>query len=517
MRNKDYIVAFSAAMALGSIKDPRAVEPLIVSLKHKEDAVQEKAALALGEIKDPRAIEPLISVAYIWEARKALDKIDPNWRESDRARQAIHDFIMRRLSTLYWVSWERLESALESINPNWTNTDAARQTLPNLILALVDKSRDTRRWALNTLNKIDPNRRTSEATKQAMPALVAALKDNECDVRFAAQKALETIDVNWYKNGSAKQAVQDLIRSLPHINYSPMQGIFMALDKIDPNWPNSAEAKSAVPDFIASLKDKDPNVRFGATLALEKIVDPSALEPLIAALNDDHLRDVASHAIEKIDIDWANSETAKRCVPKLLEALISCGKDTAHSGNGKRLANVLGKIKDPRTVEPLIMVWERYRNSNLVSHYLGLGYEDDKISEEREAITKALENIDPKWTSTEKGKQAVLRLIKALPTDIDCYKGADYVWNSYSRKIIDQVAEIGKPIVEDLIAMLLINLENCETLGLAYAAAFALGEIKDLRAVEPLKKACKDGATWRVTEAAEYALKRIDERNDTDE
>ncbi|MBI5181596.1 MAG: HEAT repeat domain-containing protein [Nitrospirae bacterium] len=64
-----------AALALGKVKDPRAVEPLIEALKvdDEDDDVRRNivfalgdigdpsAAEALGKIRDPRAIEPLIA------------------------------------------------------------------------------------------------------------------------------------------------------------------------------------------------------------------------------------------------------------------------------------------------------------------------------------------------------------------------------------------------------------------------------------------------------------------------
>ncbi len=49
-----------AAWALGEMRDPRAVEPLIAALKDKDYEVRVCAAIALGEMRDPRAVEPLI-------------------------------------------------------------------------------------------------------------------------------------------------------------------------------------------------------------------------------------------------------------------------------------------------------------------------------------------------------------------------------------------------------------------------------------------------------------------------
>ena len=59
-RDEDWYVRQSAAIALGQIKDPRAVEPLIaVLLGDKNPDARQYAARSLGEIKDPRAVEPL--------------------------------------------------------------------------------------------------------------------------------------------------------------------------------------------------------------------------------------------------------------------------------------------------------------------------------------------------------------------------------------------------------------------------------------------------------------------------
>lgn len=49
-----------AAAALGAIRDPRAVPPLIALMSEREPTAQATAARALGEIRDPRALEALI-------------------------------------------------------------------------------------------------------------------------------------------------------------------------------------------------------------------------------------------------------------------------------------------------------------------------------------------------------------------------------------------------------------------------------------------------------------------------
>jgi HEAT repeat protein len=61
-------IKFNAGVALGKIQDPRAVEPLIAVLKNNNYF----AAYALAEIDDPRGVEPIIAL---------LKNKDQSWRE----------------------------------------------------------------------------------------------------------------------------------------------------------------------------------------------------------------------------------------------------------------------------------------------------------------------------------------------------------------------------------------------------------------------------------------------------
>ena len=76
----DHNIRLTAASALGTVGDSRAVDPLIAALDDQME-VNEMAALALGEIGDPRAVESLTKTLgdENWEVRssaaKALEKI----------------------------------------------------------------------------------------------------------------------------------------------------------------------------------------------------------------------------------------------------------------------------------------------------------------------------------------------------------------------------------------------------------------------------------------------------------
>lgn len=82
--DSDMSIRASAVGVLGSIDDPRVVDPLIRALQGRDPSVRDSAAVALGSIGDPRAVEPLVT---------ALGDEDACVRSS--AAQAL-----RRISTL---------------------------------------------------------------------------------------------------------------------------------------------------------------------------------------------------------------------------------------------------------------------------------------------------------------------------------------------------------------------------------------------------------------------------------
>ena len=127
--DEDEEVRWAAAGALGRIKDPRAVEPLIAALRDEDRRIREGAARTLGKIKDPRAVKPLIV---------ALRDEDPDVRR--RAARA-----------LGWIK------NLRAVTP--------------LVAVLRDEDRWVRRRAAKVLGEIgDP---------RAVEPLIAALRDEK--------------------------------------------------------------------------------------------------------------------------------------------------------------------------------------------------------------------------------------------------------------------------------------------------------------------------------------------------
>lgn len=82
--DSDMSIRASAVGVLGSIDDPRVVDPLIRALQGRDPSVRDSAAVALGSIGNLRAVEPLMT---------AMGDEDPSVRSS--AARAL-----RRISTL---------------------------------------------------------------------------------------------------------------------------------------------------------------------------------------------------------------------------------------------------------------------------------------------------------------------------------------------------------------------------------------------------------------------------------
>lgn len=64
LESKDYEVREQAAKRLGTLKNPKAVNPLIKVLNDEDYGVRKVAAIALGRIGDAKAIEPLMNLLY---------------------------------------------------------------------------------------------------------------------------------------------------------------------------------------------------------------------------------------------------------------------------------------------------------------------------------------------------------------------------------------------------------------------------------------------------------------------
>jgi HEAT repeat protein len=165
--------------------------------------------------------------------------------------------------------------------------------------------------------------------------LILALKHRDPKVQYDAAEALGDLGDN--------RAVEPLATALKRDEFSGVRWkASEALSKI---------GAPAVEVLIGALRHDDDDVRWKAAIALGEIGDPRAIEPLITLLCDKD-RFVKSHAA------LALGAIGEPAVNPLLGAL--------HEGDGNLrwgAAIALGKIRDPRAIEPLIRALaDKYEN-----------------------------------------------------------------------------------------------------------------------------------------------------------
>lgn len=205
LNNKNFNYRFKALKALGDLKDPRAigplisafnvdwddyqfeasralteigspaVEPLITTLNDTNHTVRELAALTLGEIKDPRAVNPLLT----------LMKKDKFLSIQERSAYALGKIgtpslepLLKEIKNDNWEIRSVVSGALGMIND--------KRAVEPLINALQDEHSEVRYKTAYALGKISDPR--------VVEPLISALNDKAWEVRFASAQTLAAIN-----------------------------------------------------------------------------------------------------------------------------------------------------------------------------------------------------------------------------------------------------------------------------------------------------------------------------------
>ena len=211
---KDPQIRRAAAQALGQIRDPQALVPLVDALKDENVAVRQAAAWALGQIGDARVVkllapilqdedvtaraiaaralgqigdaqaeEPLVAVAgfnvEVWSVRQAaawaLDKI--GWQPDSS-----------EVGAVYWIVKRQWDKCVEIGGP----------AVEPLTAAFKDKDVAVRHAAIETLGKIG---------RAGLRPLVAAIEDPDEGVRWRAAEALSRLYRQGILNEKQKRMV----------------------------------------------------------------------------------------------------------------------------------------------------------------------------------------------------------------------------------------------------------------------------------------------------------------------
>lgn len=362
-------------------------------------------------------------------AVSALEEIDSEWSRSEAARNVIPDLI-KSLFNKDKSARNAAVEALEKIDPEWARSEAARGVIPNLMSALFDKDKNTQMASVGALGKMGP------AAAKAAPSLIRLLSNEDKDIRSAAAAALGEI------GSAAEEAVPHLIKAMADSHV--LTPAAEALEKI---------GSAGIPELVKALSDSEKNVRTGS-----------------------------ANALDAIDPEWRNSDSAREAVPELLKTLT----DSFSSGRGIAV-EALGAIGPSEALPHLINVLA------------------DTEEQVRDGAKTALDKIDPQWPQSEDARNATLKFVEAL-TDAD--KGArDAAREALSK--IDPKWEQSEPVRKSMprFVKALSNPLN----SIRCAGAESLGALGSMaaKAVPYLIKATADNDR-DVREAAKSALKKID-------
>lgn len=455
-----------AALALGDIGDPRAVDPLIEILDSGCPLdVSEAAIIALGEIGDPRAVEPLLPLL---QSSTISKRIIAAW-----ALIEIGD--PRTVDTLigYAIDWDFLIAGASTSRSRYI----ANYTEPPDIIALAKIGGpidvDSLIEILNSETSLDGQRitvRQVAAIKalgaigdpKAVDAIIGVLSDPDAAVRSNASWALGEIgdaraieplsyvaSRDWDPDvcDAASQALVKLGATLIPIEDN-MTGPILDFKYGTPVARSTAalilvevgrDDPRTIDLLIKALKDPYPIVRENAARALGIIRDPKAVDPLIEALEDrdDSVRNAAARA--------------------------------------------LGEIGDPRAVDPLIDVSYRATPGAIVA----LG----EIGDAKAADT-------------------LINYIRSLRSYSDRYPGDPETL----RLVLPAIEALGK-IGDTKSVNALFEILTFRDPAIRATAAKALGNAGDASAIEPLTYIATSDEEEEVRNAASEALEMLqDER-----
>jgi len=164
LRTRNRSAKLGVIQALGMIRDPRAVDPLIKEMNDENPEIRWDSAIALGEIGDERAIPSL---------KKALE--DPD--KYVRCGAAFG------LSKIGWKPENAKEKALYFIGMQewWVPKEMGKSAVPALSTVMKDQDIETRLKAVEVLGDIHD--------RDTGPVLIQALADADSSVRWKAVMA----------------------------------------------------------------------------------------------------------------------------------------------------------------------------------------------------------------------------------------------------------------------------------------------------------------------------------------
>ena len=286
-----------AAAALGGMKESaEVVEPLVAALKDKDWNVCQASALALGIVKDRRAVPGLIGALGHWQSEVRAEAAQSLGSIADPAA-APH--LMPLLND---TAVEVRRSATAALAHLEEACSGGQETADAFILAMKNGDCVVRVWAAHGAGYCRNSR--------VILPLMVLLADPDLDVFRSAATALKTT--------GADPAILTLAKFRPSIDavaraFELLRGprtvppLLEALKDPDPAVRACAaealgpfKAQEAFEPLLSLLDDPFPGVRAGAAHSLGSLGDRRAVPSLIGLLQDVRITPDISEALRKL-------------------------------------------------------------------------------------------------------------------------------------------------------------------------------------------------------------------------
>lgn len=365
---------------------------------------------------------------------------------------------------------------------------------------------------------------------EALPALISALEDKDEDVKQAAILALANLGDD--------SAVDELLK--PKIinseNFDIRWAAHFALCKLQ-----KAGDLRVIEEMLKSADDPLWIIRNAATEVLSRQIDLLSQEPApdnikiflrILATSEYEIQEKVISALEEI---------GKKNIHLMTEGLNSIS-DNVRAGT----ARILGEIGDLEVVEPLIKLLSDRNSYVRLSAVLALGkLKDesslysliDKLNDTDKKIRKAAIDVlasfgksataplinSLKYAQGKEFKKNIIKTLGKIKDPASLYLVMQALYDSFSvvrNAAIDAIVAMGdEKTVDKLIEILSVNRASIDNLldeaqnhpfeHVRIRAIRALGELRDSRAVEVLKKILKEEENHIIVEEVENALAKI--------
>lgn len=394
--------AYSAALALGSKKDKKAVEPLIATLQDKSTDLRKAALMGLQWFDDPRAIKATVIALkdkdseVQKEAQRAIEfAIGQNYTSIAPALAQLHIEKLAAMEPLIAFLKEKANSESGNTQQRIITllgyTQDARAIEP-VLKAFNSSDAELRKTAIGALGSI--------GDKQATDALIREFAQKNPEEQDAIAQALGTTN--------NPHAIDTLLavanQSTPEQQKAAIVGLgktkdsraVAALIKIltDPKSSLTVEARTAlenmgttaVDPLISVLQSDDIVVRQQAAIALGDIGDQKAVNPLKKNLTDWFSNQNVAQALMKLNWQPESNEDsvhlfiAKRQGDKLVDKWEVTKKvllDDVGSGNPNTITNALFtfiSLGREEVVPTLIDKLNSQGNKEMALAYLNSGH-----------------------------------------------------------------------------------------------------------------------------------------------